>query len=410
MMKKEKSKETIEKNDFGADWINANIVGYDIGKAIPTIEKEINQYITLKLESGKTFIYVNGKRFIQCIRLILNIPKEDLPIYDEVDSIDEASELYNKHVFQNRIVQGIMAAPVRNQSHCITPKQEFWGHCSNIQAWAEHDYDTRILMSNISFPLLRELVKAGDPVARKVFKEEIALRLETGYPSVVQYLLNQGYIKYFTPFEFKTIIETTKLIKGLSADPKIMSRFLLSCVSKFPTLVEDILKQVLKLSEGKKIIILSMTISERPMMPYLRPYYRSNPQYLLTLKNGLENLFKKADEKTVEDILDCIQNIEEKLDGQGVYLNKKILENLEDEKEGILSIRQKFLGITLRSQSRCPYCGKVIPKGQDTCEWCGHKKDDDEGGFFPYPFIFKPPGGGDSSMKEAITVPIKIKS
>jgi len=51
----------------------------------------------------------------------------------------------------------------------------------------------------------------------------------------------------------------------------------------------------------------------------------------------------------------------------------------------------------------------MIPRGQDTCDWCGHKKDDDEGGFFPYPFIFKPPGGG-GSMKEAIAVPVKIKS
>jgi len=32
----------------------------------------------------------------------------------------------------------------------------------------------------------------------------------------------------------------------------------------------------------------------------------------------------------------------------------------------------------------------MIPRGQDTCDWCGHKKDDEEG-FFPYPHIFKPP-------------------
>ncbi|MBA7560781.1 hypothetical protein ES708_02412 [subsurface metagenome] len=151
-----------------------------------------------------------------------------MQLYDEVDSIDEAANLYSKHVFQNRIVRGPMAIPVPDQRHEITPEQEFWGHCSNIQAWVEHDYDTRILMRNISFPLLRELAKAGDPVASKVFKEEIALRLESGYPSVVQYLLNQGYIRYFTPSEFKTIIESTELIKGLSSDPKMLSQFLRS--------------------------------------------------------------------------------------------------------------------------------------------------------------------------------------
>ncbi|MDX1798796.1 MAG: hypothetical protein R3255_09115, partial [Candidatus Lokiarchaeia archaeon] len=316
-----------ENNEFGADWLNANINLHNINldkvrKSTPTIEKEINQYITLKLEGGRTYIYVNGKRFLQCIRLILNIPKSDLHLYDEIDSIDEAAKLYSKHVFQNRIVRGPMAAPVPNQMHDITPEQEFWGHCSNIQAWVEHNYDTRILMSNISFPLLRELTRAGDPVASKIFKEEIALRLESGYPSVVEYLLNQGYLRYFTPSEFKTVIESTELIKGLSSNPKMLSRFLLSSIIKFPTVVEAILIQILKVPKGKKHIISSMSSSITHRMPFLRYTYRSNPQYLLTLKNALENLFKEADEKTGEDILDCIQAIEDKLIGQEIYLPK----------------------------------------------------------------------------------------
>ena len=93
------------------------------------LEKKINKYITLRMVNGKTFIYVNGRRFIQCIRFILNIPKNDFPLYDEVNSIDEAAKLYSNHLFQNRIVRGPMAAPVHNQSHDISPEQEFWGHC-----------------------------------------------------------------------------------------------------------------------------------------------------------------------------------------------------------------------------------------------------------------------------------------
>ena len=373
--------------------------------------------------NGRTFIYVNGVRFIQCIRLILNIPKSDVELYDEVDSIDEAANLYSKHVFQNRIVRGPMATPVPNQMHNITPVQEFWGHCSNIQAWVEHDYDTRILMSNISFPLLRELVKAGDPKASKVFKEDIALRLESGFPSVVQYLLNQGYLRYFTPSEFKTIIESTELIKGLSSNPKMLSRFLISCVSKFPTLVEDILIQVLKLPDGRSIIVSSLNISDIPRMPHLRPSFRSTPQYLHTLKTALENLLKLADEKTSEDIVECIHLIENKLRGQDINLPyfsgnnrmeaiRKILEvggleNLGDAEKFFLA--KKFLGEVRRIQSKCSYCGKLIPKGKEICEWCGHKKDDDEG-FFPYPYIYKPPGGGGGGrLKEvAIAIPVRV--
>ncbi|KKM08312.1 hypothetical protein LCGC14_1725100, partial [marine sediment metagenome] len=36
----------------------------------------INKYITLKLEDGKTNIYVNGQIFDQCKFLFLNIPVE----------------------------------------------------------------------------------------------------------------------------------------------------------------------------------------------------------------------------------------------------------------------------------------------------------------------------------------------
>ncbi|MFX1593835.1 MAG: hypothetical protein ACFFCL_14170 [Promethearchaeota archaeon] len=417
-----------DKNEFGADWLNANMNLHNLNlssmsKSAPTIEKEINQYITLKLVGGKTFIYVNGKRFIQCIRLILNIPKDDIPLYDEVDSIDEAAKLYSKHVFQNRIVRGPLARPVPHQKHDITPEQEFWGHCSNIQAWVEYDYDTRILMSNISFPLLRELTKVGDPKAKKVYKEEIALRLESGYPSVVQYLLTQRYIEVFQPEEFKTILETTNLIKNLSSEPKMLSQFLRSCVSRFPTLLEDILLEILKLPDGKDIFFLS--IQTKPRISPFRPYLEYNfPKFLSTLKIALETLFNRVGEKIGEEIIDCIQAINNKLVEQALsipnisgrsyietmknmLMNNIPLNELNEEQKFL--IKEKILNQIQRFQLRCAYCGKVIPKGQDVCNWCGHKKDDDKDGFFPYPFIFKPPGGG-GSMKGTIAVSIKVKS
>lgn len=185
-------------------------------------EKKINQYITIKLKNGRTYIYVNGKRFIQCIQLVLNIPKEDIRIYDEVDSIDEAVKLNKAYLYQHNIIGGHFNARRKNYRYKITAKEKFWGHCSNIQAWVEHGYDTRILMSNISFPLLRELVKAGDPVAREVIKEEIAMRLESGYPSVIQYLLNQGFVGYSNTSEFKTV-DLEMLLENLKKSREIIS-------------------------------------------------------------------------------------------------------------------------------------------------------------------------------------------
>lgn len=405
--------------NFGPEWLNRYPDRYPA-----SLEKVINKYITIKLVNGKTYIYVNGRKFIQCIRLILNIPKRDVHIYDDVDSIDEAAKLYSKHVYQNRIVTGPMAAPVHNQSHDITPEQEFWGHCSNIEAWIEHNYDTRILMSNISFPLLRELARAGDPVATKVFKEEIALRLESGYPSVVQYLLNQGYINNFTPPEFKTILESTELIKNLSSNRNMTAQFLISCTSKFPTLLGDILLQILEHPKGKDNIISSFDAPTRVNALFFRRNLRNNPHYLFNIKSTLDMLSRNVDVKTGEKIIDIINVVDKKIEEQtntmrnsyrkGIYgdVRQKYLDAMLEKKnlDADNLFFEKFFEKFNKNQSKCSYCGKEIPKGQFTCDWCGHKKDDGGGGFFPYPFIFKPPGGGGGSMKGVIAVTVKTRA
>ncbi|MFX0057991.1 MAG: hypothetical protein ACFE85_14740 [Candidatus Hodarchaeota archaeon] len=371
------------------------------------VEYKVNPYITLKLESGKTFIYVNGRRFIQCIRLILNIPKHDIPLYDEIDSIDEAAELYQKHIFQNRIiVADRILTPIINQKHDITPEQEFWGHCSNIQAWVEHEYDTRILKSNISFPLLRELTLAGDPLAKKVFKEEIALRLESGYPSVVQYLIEQGFIKHFTPFEFKTILDSTKLIENLSSNFQTLYKFLKSSVSKFPDVLKEILIKILKLPNGKNILIQS--ISEVVKTSLSRFTY----QFLKSIRKALESLLGLPDLEQEKDVIDCISMIEVLIE-KGIYRIPSPTDNFIPSprpaaipnQENIFQDLQ-YLHKLRHLQPRCSYCGKLIPKGLDTCDWCGHQKEDDEGGFYPYPFTPKPPGGAAGKAKRKVTVPI----
>ena len=132
---------------------------------------KVNEFITLKLVNNETIIYVNEKKFLQCIRLILQIPTEIVHQYKEIDSIDEAAEVYDKYLHQNRIIQGPMASPVEDVDISITPEQEFESHCSNIQAWFDNGYDTRILHSNIAFPLLKRLADVGDVHARKIFKE-----------------------------------------------------------------------------------------------------------------------------------------------------------------------------------------------------------------------------------------------
>lgn len=173
-------------------------------------EYVINNYITLKFERGTTQIYIDGKKFIQCIRLILHIPYSEVEKYDEIKSIDDAIDIYRKRSHQINIVEGPGARPIEAFTPNITPKEEFRGHCSNIEAWAENDYNTCILHSNIAFPMLKKLAEVGDPIARRVFKEEIASRYEMGDQQFRINLRRLGYLKFLTKEELNTLKEVVR--------------------------------------------------------------------------------------------------------------------------------------------------------------------------------------------------------
>ncbi|MFX1574255.1 MAG: GTP-binding protein [Promethearchaeota archaeon] len=163
----------------------------------------VNDYLKLRLENAKTNIYVGGRLFNRCKYLLLNLPRDNFKRFDNIESIDEAAVKLDRSMERSR------------PNEYISPETEFWGHCSNLQTWYECNYDTRILHRSLAFPLLKALVEVGDKRAKKVFKEQIALRLENGYPSVVWYLINEGYLKYLNSDELNTILEKPKFIKNL---------------------------------------------------------------------------------------------------------------------------------------------------------------------------------------------------
>ncbi|MFX1390509.1 MAG: leucine-rich repeat domain-containing protein [Promethearchaeota archaeon] len=155
-------------------------------------EFRVNKFLSLKLEGGRTMIYVNNRVFRQCMYLLLNIPCDRIDEYDEIKSIDEAAMKLDRSMERNH--------------NKIPPETEFWGHCSNIQAWADNQYDTRILHRNLAFPLLKALVDAGDPLAKRKFKEEIAMRYATGHPTVIRFLTQNGYLHYLSEDEFESML------------------------------------------------------------------------------------------------------------------------------------------------------------------------------------------------------------
>ncbi len=154
----------------------------------------INKYLTLRLENNKTNIYVDDEYISGCKYLLLTVPTVELNLVDRIDSIDDAAEILDNSLEDY------------NNKCFITPEVEFWGHCSNLQAWAENDYNTRLLHRSLAFHLLRKLAEAGDPIARKVFKKEIIERFMSDSITVKMYLIEDRYLAYLDPEEIKYIL------------------------------------------------------------------------------------------------------------------------------------------------------------------------------------------------------------
>jgi hypothetical protein len=167
----------------------------ELGDFIGCETYEINDYLSVRYDRVRahTYILINGKLFKQCSYLLFNLDTSNLEQYDEVGSIDEMRDKYSHGNEGNR------------GAGEIDPEAEFWGHCSNLQAWYEHNYDTRILDSKLAFPLLKELAEAGDKKAKRVFKEEIAKRWESSYKPTQTFLREEGYLDILTLEEKKAI-------------------------------------------------------------------------------------------------------------------------------------------------------------------------------------------------------------
>ena len=163
------------------------------------MEFTISEFLSLRLEDEKTVIYINGVPFLQCKYVLLTFTEDDesrIYKFNDVKSIDELAGLLDNS----------LEYPSRFE---IPPQAEFWGHCSNLQAWYEHEYDTNLIHSNLAFPLLKKLSEAGDQLAVHVFKDEIAKRFLSCIPRTMIFLLENSY------FEFLSVEEVSSLLREL---------------------------------------------------------------------------------------------------------------------------------------------------------------------------------------------------
>lgn len=155
-------------------------------------EFKINEYLSLELVGSKTFIYVNGKKFRQCKYVLLNIPVDEIDKFSSINSIDEVINNLDSSLEQNPEI--------------ISSETEFWAHCSNLQAWAENSYNTDLLDSVLSFPLLKELALEGEVHASRIFREEVAKRLTRGNIYIIEYLIYNKYLDFLSKEELTSIL------------------------------------------------------------------------------------------------------------------------------------------------------------------------------------------------------------
>ncbi len=148
-------------------------------------------------------IYVADELFLQCKFLLLNIPLAESSPFDDISSIDDATEILNSEVEKE----------IRNVH--VPPEVEFWGHCSNLQAWYENEYDTRLIHSNLAFPLLKKLTEVGDPLAKRIFKKEVIERYENGTETTREYIVRSGILRSLPLDEYINLFVDTQNFNAL---------------------------------------------------------------------------------------------------------------------------------------------------------------------------------------------------
>ena len=138
-------------------------------------EFKVNKYITLKLTKEGTTIYVKNKPLRMCSKLALINP-------------------YDEGYFQS-------AEDIPSTYENISLEDEFWGHCSNLQVWAENNYDSSLLHATLALVLLDKLYKLNDPVAVQVYSKEISKFIQKADYYLKDYLRKQGYFSYLSSEE-----------------------------------------------------------------------------------------------------------------------------------------------------------------------------------------------------------------
>lgn len=159
---------------------------------------KLNRYLSVRFKGEETVIYVKRKPFITSKYLFMNATiQETVESFDYYDSIDDMSK-----DLDSRLERELTREEVG-----LLPKEEFWGHCSNLQVWVERNYNSCLLHRNLAFPLLNQLTKVGDAKARELFLLEVARRFNSRCPTVQKFLILEDYLLHLDSSTIEELID-----------------------------------------------------------------------------------------------------------------------------------------------------------------------------------------------------------
>ncbi len=188
-------KTLLEKGSRDINWILQDLRFSDIVKTEdfkqfinPKKEFNVNDYLKLKLIVNDTIFYINGKEYQKNSLLYLDVP---------VKGIKNLSDLLTKYSveviadkFKSLFDDGDYE---KNLSGLVPAEEEFKLMCLNLQLWAENSYDYQLLHPELAIPLLKELINAGDPIAKDAIKKVLANTFTLGLPKFKKYLSEPIY-------------------------------------------------------------------------------------------------------------------------------------------------------------------------------------------------------------------------
>jgi len=288
-----------------------------IKKEMKSTKFKINKFLTLKLEGGKTNVYINDELFHQCRILLLNIPVSDVSRFDEIESIDEAAE---------KLDWSLEGPVMRNDRVSIPIEAEFWGHCSNLQVFYENNYDTRLLHSNLAFPLLKRLAEVGDTLAKKVLKEEVVKRLRNGTFNTFLFLFNLNYTTTLTQDEKELIYLTNNLILMESIEkildlpePKKHKEYvkILKILKELAKMGDKQAKEMFKEEIVKRLrsgdldsflFLFDLDFTTLLTQDEKESFYLTNNQIL---RESIENILSLPEQKTHKDYVNILKILRE---------------------------------------------------------------------------------------------------